>query len=122
MKRYLLIVAGSISLALGIIGIFLPVLPTTPFLLLSAACWLKSSQRLYDWLLSHPRLGPYISDFMVHKAIPLRIKIISISLLWITLLYCAIFVTDLLWLRILFMAIAIGVTIHILSFKTRRKS
>ncbi|NMB37466.1 MAG: DUF454 domain-containing protein [Bacteroidales bacterium] len=122
MKRYLLIVAGSISLALGIIGIFLPVLPTTPFLLLSAACWLKSSQRLYDWLLSHPRLGKYISDFMVHKAIPLRIKIISVSLLWITLLYCAIFVTDLLWLRILFIAIAIGVTIHILSFKTRRKS
>ncbi len=122
MKRYLLIVAGSISLALGIIGIFLPVLPTTPFLLLSAACWVKSSQRLYNWLLSHPRLGPYISDFMVHKAIPLKIKIISISLLWITLLYCAIFVTDLLWLRILFIVIAIGVTIHILSFKTRRKS
>lgn len=116
--KILYTILGSISLGLGILGLFLPVLPTTPFLLLSAFCFLRGNLRLYSWLMNHPKFGPYISNFIEHKAIPLRVKIVAISTLWLTLLYCAIFVAEHWALRTLFIAIAIGVTIHILSYKT----
>ena len=114
----LLTILGLISLGLGILGAFLPVLPTTPLLLLAAALFLRGNRRLYDWLMNHPKLGPYISNFLKHKAIPLRVKVIAISTLWITLLYCAIFLDVHMILRLCFLAIATGVTIHILSYKT----
>lgn len=116
--RYILTLLGLISLGLGILGAFLPVLPTTPLLLLSAALFLRCNRRLYDWLMNHPRLGVYISNFMKHKAIPLRVKIVAVSMLWITLLYCAIWVAGHWAFRLFFILIAIGVTIHILSYKT----
>lgn len=120
--KILLAVLGVISLGLGILGIFLPVLPTTPFLLLSAALFARSSERLYDWLLNHKVLGEYIRDFREEKAIPLRVKFISVSMLWIVMLTTIFFaVNDKLWLQILLACIAVGVTIHILSFKTKSK-
>lgn len=115
-------IIGSVSLALGIMGIFLPVLPTTPFLLLSAALYMRSSQKLYDWLMSHKHLGPYIKNFREHKALPLRVKIVSVTMVWVTLLYCAISVANEWWMSALFIAIAIGVSIHILSYRTLKKS
>lgn len=84
--KTLYIVLGSISLALGILGIFLPLLPTTPFLLLTAALYFKGSPRLYNWLLNHRHFGPYIRNFRENKAIPLRAKIISLVLMWGTML------------------------------------
>lgn len=117
MKIFLTIL-GLISLGLGILGAFLPVLPTTPFLLLSAALFLRSNRGLYDWLLNHPRLGTYIRNFMEHKAIPLRVKVVSVTMVWVTLLYCAIFVAEHWALRALFLVIAIAVSIHILSYNT----
>lgn len=119
--RLLLAILGSVSLALGIMGIFLPVLPTTPFLLLSAALYMRSSQRLYDWLMSHKHLGPYIKNFREHKALPLRVKIVSVTMVWATLLYCAFVVAKEWWMSVMFIAIATGVTIHILSYKTLKK-
>ncbi len=116
--RYILTLLGLISLGLGILGAFLPVLPTTPLLLLSAALFLRGNRRLYDWLMNHPRFGVYISNFMKHKAIPLRVKVVAVSMLWITLLYCAIWVAGHWAFRLFFILIAIGVTIHILSYKT----
>lgn len=116
--RYILTILGLISLGLGVLGAFLPVLPTTPLLLLSAALFLRGNRRLYDWLMNHPRLGVYISNFMKHKAIPLRVKVVAVSMLWITLLYCAIWVAGHWAFRLFFILIAIGVTIHILSYKT----
>ena len=116
--KYLLAGLGLLSLTLGILGIFLPVLPTTPFLLLASVLFLKSSQSLYDWLMNHPKLGPYISNFLVHKAIPLRVKIVSVSMVWITLLYCALMVAEHWAFKLLFIVIAIAVTVHILSYKT----
>lgn len=118
--KYILIFLGSLSLLLGVLGIFLPVLPTTPFLLLSAALYLRSSRRLYDWLLSHKHLGPYIRNFQEYKAIPLRVKIISVSMVWITLVYCAVAVASEWWMRLMFIAIAVGVSVHILHYKTLR--
>lgn len=116
--KYLLVLLGSLSLVLGVSGIFLPVLPTTPFLLLSAALYMRSSARLYNWLLSHKHLGPYIKNFREHKAIPLKVKIVSVTMVWLTLLYCAAFVAWVWWMSVLFIAIAIGVTVHILHYRT----
>ena len=117
---WILTVLGIISLALGIMGAFVPVLPTTPFLLLSAALFLRGNRKLYEWLMNHPRLGTYITNFTKHKAIPLRVKIVSVTTLWLTLLYCAIFVAYHWALRALFILIAVCVTIHILHYKTLR--
>ena len=116
--KYLLAALGLISLGLGILGIFLPVLPTTPFLLLTSFLFLKSSRPLYEWLMNHPKLGPYIKNFMVHKTLPLRVKIISVSMVWITLLYCAFFVAGHCALSMLFILLATAITKHILSYKT----
>ena len=120
--RWLLTILGMISLGLAILGIFLPVLPTTPLLLLAAALFLRGNRGLYDWLLNHPRLGPYITNFMVHRSIPLKIKVISVSMVWITLLNCAIFVADHWLFRLFFILLATAITIHILSYKTLKKS
>ncbi len=119
MKKYLLIIAGIISLSLGVMGMFLPVLPTTPFLLLAAGCFLRSSKRLYDWLLNHRRLGTYIKDFLLYKAISKRLKIVSVSTLWITILFSVI-VVKIIAIKILLILIAIAVTAHILHFKTKK--
>lgn len=119
--NFIYTILGLLSLGLGILGIFLPVLPTTPLLLLAAALFLRGNRRLYDWLLNHPRLGPYITNFIKYKAIPLKIKVLSVSLVWITLVNCAIFVAEHWAFRLFFILLATGITIHILSYKTLRK-
>ena len=116
--KYLLIILGSICLALGVIGIFLPLLPTTPFLLLSAALYVRSSEKLYQWLIHQKYLGTYIRNFREHKAIPLRAKIFSISMVWITLTYCIIMIIEALWLKAILLLLAISITWHILSYTT----
>ena len=117
-----LIFIGSISLLLGILGIFLPLLPTTPFLLLSAAAWVKASPRLYQWLISHRLFGEYIRKFREYRAIPLRVKICSVSLVWLTIGYCIVAVVDEWWWAQVAMALlATAITWHLLSFKTLRK-
>lgn len=118
MKKILLLVAGNFSLSLGIAGIFLPVLPTTPFLLLSAACFMKSSRKLYLWLINHRILGLYVRSYILYRAISLRAKIVSIATLWAVMLCTIIFFIDLLWLRILLIFIALGVTVYLLQIKT----
>lgn len=120
--KTLYIILGTLSLILGILGIFLPLLPTTPFLLLTATLYFRGSPRLYNWIMNHKQLGPYIRNFRENKAIPLRAKIFSVSLLWITILYCIFFVVPHVWLKITFFLIASGVTYHILSFKTLKKT
>ena len=117
--RLFMAIVGAVSLALGVVGIFLPLLPTTPFLLLAAAAWLKASPRLYQWLITHPVLGEYIRNFREHKAIPLRIKIYSVSLVWLTIGYCILAVVEQWWwAQTLLALLAIAITWHILSYKT----
>ena len=121
MKR-VLVILGSISLALGVVGIFVPLLPTTPLLLLAAALYFKGSPRLYDWLINHPKLGEYIRNFREYRAIPLRAKIVSITLLWLTIGYCIFAVVNEHWWAQLCLALlAIAVTWHILSFATLKR-
>ena len=114
------IIIGSLSLILGITGIFLPVLPTTPFLLLSAALFARSSDRLYLWLINHKIFGEYIRNFREDKAITLQVKIISISTLWLFMLYSIFYIVSEKWyLQVLLGSIALGVSVYILSFKTK---
>lgn len=117
-KKLVLIAIGIIALILAIIGIIIPLLPTTPFLLLSAACFLKGSDRMYQWLIKHKHFGNYIRNFREHKAIPLKTKVVAVSLLWVTILFSIIFIVQGTYLRILLAAIAIAVSVHILQFKT----
>lgn len=79
--KIILAAAGFISLALGCLGIFLPLLPTTPFLILAAACFARSSPGLHRWLLQRPRLGPMIVDWELHGVIRPRAKISATAML-----------------------------------------
>lgn len=120
--KNILALFGIVSLTLGIIGAFLPLLPTTPFVLLSAALFARSSGRLDYWLRNHKIFGQLIRDFADEKSIPLHAKISSLSMLWITMLYAIFAVAnEKLWLQILLAAIATGVSIHILRFKTKKR-
>ena len=118
--RYVYVVLGILFCVLGVIGIFVPLLPTTPFLLLSAALFFRSSPRLYHLLLNHPQLGPYIRNFREHKAIPLRIKIISVSLVWLTILHAVFFLLDYWILEFLLLILAVCISVYILHFRTLR--
>ena len=120
--RIFLIIVGSVSLVLGILGTFLPMLPTTPFLLLSAAAWVKASPSLYEWLINHRVFGEYIRNFREYRAIPLRVKIISVSLVWLTIGYCIFAVVDeWWWAQVLMSLLATAISWHILSFATLKK-
>ena len=120
-KNHLFITLGFITLVLAIIGIFIPLLPTTPFLLLSAALFFRGSQRLYDWLINHKIFGEYIRNFREYKAIPLSTKIFAVVTLWAVMLSTAFIVFDQWLIRGILIAIAVGVTIHILHYKTLKK-
>ena len=120
--KIFLIILGTISFSLAVAGIFLPLLPTTPLLLLAAALWLKSSDRLYNWLINHKIFGEYIQNFRTHRAIPLKVKIYAVSMVWITIGYCIFAVVDKYWWAQLLMALlAVAITWHILSYKTLKK-
>lgn len=117
-----LIIAGTISLVLGVLGIMLPLLPTTPFLLLSAACYVRSSDKLYQWLITNKYVGSYILNYREGKGIPLKAKIVSVSLLWVSMLYTIAFVIPLVMVKILLFLIGSYFTWFILKQKTLRKS
>jgi uncharacterized protein len=116
--RSILFIFGSLFLFLGIIGIFIPLLPTTPFLLLSAACYLRSSKRIYHWLLNHKWLGIIIKNYYEGKGLPLKFKVFTIILLWITITISIVFFVTLYWVKILLLIIAVLVSTHILTIKT----
>lgn len=118
--KILLIISGTLLVGLAVLGIFLPLLPTTPLLLLAAVCYARSSAKLYNWLLTNKYFGNYIKNYREGKGIPLKAKIISISLLILTIGYSAIFVIHIVWIKICLFLIAIGVSTHILSYPTLR--
>lgn len=116
--RILLVTCGTISVVLGIIGMFLPVMPTTPFLLLASICYSRSSKRFYNWLITNRWCGKYIRNYREGRGIPLGQKIFTISLLWLSIGCTSWLVISLWWVRLILVAIAIGVTIHLTMIKT----
>lgn len=115
--RYVLLAVGWLSVALGVIGIFVPVLPTTPFLLLAAACFVRSSRRFYHWLVGHKRLGPWIRDYLEGNGIPLKGKVYAIGLMWLSIgLSC--YLVPLPWARAFMLTSAVLVSLYILKQKT----
>jgi len=111
---------GTISLILGIIGIVLPILPTTPFLLLAAACYARSSEKFYHWLLNNRILGSYIRNYIEGRGMPIKVKIFTISMLWITILISIIFFIQIVWIKYLLLIIAIAVTLHIILIRPKK--
>lgn len=116
-KRYLLIFAGTISLGLGILGTFLPVLPTTPFLLLSSYCFVRSSKRLYDWLISHRICGEYIYNYITYRAVKREVKVMALITLWLSITLSFLSVSSI-YLRVFLVTVVIGVSIHLIVLKT----
>jgi uncharacterized membrane protein YbaN (DUF454 family) len=117
LKQKILFIAGTISVAIGVIGIFVPLLPTTPFLLLAAACYLRSSERFYRWLLNNRFFGTYVGNYIEGKGVPLRIKIYTIALLWSTISLSIFLLSPSIVVKIVLLLVAIGVTLHIILLK-----
>lgn len=118
-RKWLLMLAGMLAMAAGAVGVFVPVLPTTPFLLLSAACFFRSSDRFYRWLVGNKWLGMYIRNYRERRAITPRSKAAALILLWAGIGYSACKV-DHWWLRVFLGAVAIGISVHLLRLKTLR--
>ena len=119
-QKPLFIILGSIFVGLGFIGIFVPGLPTTPFLLLSAGCYIRSSDRLYNWLLNHKIFGKYIQEIRENRSISLRSKIISLIAMWLMISLSAFVFIEILWIRMLVIILGVIGTIVILSFRTSK--
>lgn len=92
--KVLWIIAGSVFVVLGAFGVILPGLPTTPFLILAAACYIRSSQKLYDWLIANKTFGPYLKDYREGKGIPKRAKKIALIMMTIFVGYAVLFALD----------------------------
>ena len=116
--RWLLFACGWISVALALLGLFLPVLPTVPFLLLALACFSRSSDRFHTWLVEHEQLGPLVRPYLAGAGMPLKAKVKAILLVWASILLSTLFFVERLWLQILLPLIALGVTLYLLRLPT----
>ena len=119
--RALLIVAGTISLVFAAIGLVLPLLPTTPLLLLALACYCRSSERLYMWLINNRWFGEYIRNYREGRGVPLKTKVLAVTILWASISVSVLFLVSILIVQVLLLGIAIAVSIHILRLPTYKK-
>jgi uncharacterized membrane protein YbaN (DUF454 family) len=126
--RVLWFIAGTICVVLGAIGIVLPILPTTPFLLAAAACYYKSSERMHRWLLNNKWFGEYIRNYTEGKGLTMKTKITALTVLWITIGFSTVFMLHrllpamlVLPMQLIMIAVAIAVSVHILRLPTFKK-
>lgn len=119
--KFLLNVIGSIAVILAILGVFLPLLPTTPFLLLASACYVRGSERMHRWLLRNRFFGEYLRNIEQKRGMPLRGKIITLIVLWASMSY-SIYIVKALFVKAVLVAIGAGVTIMILRMKTLERT
>jgi len=126
--RTMWFIAGTICIVLGAIGIVLPILPTTPFLLAAAACYYKSSERMHRWLLNNKWFGEYIRNYTEGKGLPIKTKVTALTVLWVTISFSTVFMLDrllpaqlVLPMQVIMIAVAIAVSVHILRLPTFKK-
>jgi uncharacterized membrane protein YbaN (DUF454 family) len=119
--RWALLISGIILVGIGILGMFLPLLPTTIFFILAAWCFARSSEKFHIWLHNNRFFGKYLSNYRSGNGMTIKSKAFSLSVLWLGIGYSAIFATDILYIRILLLAIAVAVTWHLLAIKTFRE-
>lgn len=119
-KKIILIILGSLFLIIGFIGIFLPLLPTTPFLLLAAYCYLRGSARLYFWLMNNKVFGRYVYNYMIYKSVSRSTKISTMIILWAGLMVSMILIKNW-WIRGLLITVGVGVSVHVLTMKTMQE-
>ena len=117
--RAFFLAAGTLALVLGLIGIFLPLLPTTPFVLLAAACYARGSRRFYDWLLAQRTFGPIIHEWQRHRSIPYKTKITAVALMSLTLGISIVFFVEPLWLQGLLAAMGVGLALWLYRMPSR---
>ncbi len=115
------IFGGTVCVGLGMLGVFLPVLPTTPFLLLAAFCYGRGSVRFYDWLVRRSLFRGYIQNYREGRGLPLRQKLLTILLLWMTIGTTTWLAVTAWWLKALLILVAAGVTIHLGTIKTKMR-
>ncbi len=116
--RWTLFFIGWLAIILGVIGIFLPVLPTVPFLLLAGACFGRSSERFYAWLINHTHLGPLIRPYLHGRGISRTSKLKAIGLLWISIAVSALLLINILWVKGVLLVIGLSVTLYLLKLPT----
>jgi uncharacterized membrane protein YbaN (DUF454 family) len=119
--KILLMAAGTVSLAFAAIGIVLPLIPTTPFLLLTAACYCRSSERMYRWLMNNKWFGEYIRNYREGRGIPLKTKIVAVTVLWATIGFSVFFLVPILAVQVGLFIVAIAVSVHIARLPTFKK-
>ena len=116
--KYLLYLSGFLFLGLGILGIFLPILPTTPFLLLAASVFMHTNRNIYVWMFNNRWFGKQFRSYVKNKSVSKTVKVSSLFILIFTMFYSIIFVVDLLWIQILLLIILVAVATHIFKLKT----
>jgi len=121
-RKFFFIAAGWFLIAIGTVGIFVPILPTTIFFILAAGCFARSSEKFYNWLIYHRFFGKIIRDYREHKGMSPRIKVTTISLLLLSIGSSAVFFTDSFYIRLLLTTIAIGVSVHIILLRSTKQS
>lgn len=119
-NQSLWIFSGTLCVGLGVLGVFLPLLPATPFFLLAAYCYGRGSKKFYDWLINRSGFGSYIRNYQSGHGIPLKQKIMTIFFLWLMLGATIVFFVNAWWLKVLLGIVATGVTLHLLRIKTWR--
>jgi uncharacterized protein len=122
LKRFVksvFLTAGIASLVLGFIGIFLPLLPTTPFVLLAAYCFARSSERFHRYIMQHKTFGKMVTDFYENKIITVKTKIVALSSMWAMLLLSVIFFMPIIWVKLVVVGIGVAVSAYLLSFRSK---
>lgn len=122
MTRIALIILGTLSLIIGIIGAFLPVLPTTPFVLLAAICYVRSSQRMYRWVMNSRFAGKHVQSVLAGHGIPLSVKIASVAISFCMIGYVSLFVTENFLLRLLLGLLFVVQVYFMVRIRTLRRS
>lgn len=118
--RYAYLISGFLLVAIGVIGIFLPLLPTTIFLILASACFVKSSPKANEWLRSNKLLSPYLKNYQDKTGLSLKSKIFTIGFLWFSISLSAFYLTNEFYIKIILLVIAVGVSVHLIMVKTKK--